>query len=414
MNMPNRIACQRAIAAGSAFGQSGAGLVSAAGRSSLLSNATPINSAVFCARFIARMLLELFPKGLQSCSAKNIEHGVSHRLTPIYRSRRARYEIDRCIPQTRAVREGKIRLHALTKGHYPGTRIPADVLPSLNSIGFWDIATAQDWGLEPHRNEGIEIAYLETGSLTFTVEQRTFELRPGNFTITRPWQLHKLGAPNLGPNRLHWLILDVGVRRPNQNWRWPRWLLLTPADRAELTRKLRHNEKAVWKATAEISTAFQRLAEGVRRWQQPHAVSRMITHLNQLFLGILEALSLQQTEEDPELTSRRRTVELFLHDLAANPASCSEPWTLPRMAAQCGMGVTAFSKYCRELVNLGPVEYLNDCRLAHAARRILERKETPITTVAFEHGFNSSQYFATAFRRRYHCTPREYRLAAEK
>ena len=331
-------------------------------------------------------------------------------VAPIYRGRKSRFEIDTCAPQSAAARGGKIKLHALTKGHYPGVRLKAAELPGINSIGFWDGTSAQDWGLEAHRNEGVEITFLETGTMAFSVETKDFELRAGHFTVTRPWQLHKLGAPNIGPGKLHWLILDVGVRRPNQDWRWPRWLTLTAADKAELTRKLRHNENAVWKSSPEIVAAFRGLSECVLHWKQPHIESRMITHLNQLLLGLLTALTEQQTHQNPELTSRRRTVELFLNDLAANGANCRQPWTLEKMASQCGMGITAFSKYCHDLINTGAVEYLNQCRLERAARQLKENPAQSVTEIAFENGFNSSQYFATLFRRRFHLTPRAYRV----
>jgi AraC family L-rhamnose operon regulatory protein RhaS len=135
----------------------------------------------------------------------------------------------------------------------------------------------------------------------------------------------------------------------------------------------------------------------------------MIALLNSLLLGVLEALGEQQTHQNPELTSRQRTVELFLRDLAGNWASADEPWTLPQMAAQCGMGITTFSKYCRELVNTGAVEYLNQCRLEHAARMLREDPTRSITDIAFACGFNSSQYFATAFRKRFGLAPANYR-----
>jgi AraC-like DNA-binding protein len=330
-------------------------------------------------------------------------------VAPIYWGRTSRFEIDSCAPQSAAMRGGKIKLLALSKGHYPGIILLPDQLPGINNIGFWDGTGAQDWGLEAHRNEGIEITFLETGAMAFSVEAKQFELRSGHFTITRPWQLHKLGAPNIGPGKLHWLILDVGVRHPNQDWRWPRWVTLTPGDKAELTRKLRHNEHAVWDSSPEIAAAFRGLSDGVMKWKQPHVESRMITLLNQLLLGILTALTEQQQHENPELTSRRRTVDLFLRDLAANEASSSEPWTLEKMAAHCGMGITAFSKYCRLLVNIGPVEYLNQCRLDRAAHKLKENPAQSVTGIAFESGFNSSQYFATVFKRRFKTTPRAYR-----
>jgi AraC family L-rhamnose operon regulatory protein RhaS len=226
--------------------------------------------------------------------------------------------------------------------------------------------------------------------------------------------LHKLGAPNIGPGRMHWLIIDVGVRRPNQDWRWPRWLMLTEHDKAELTRKLRYNENAVWDSSPEIAAVFRGLSDCVLRWREPHTESRMLMLLNQLLLGILTSLTAQQTHQNPELTSRRRTVELFLRDLADNGANSSQPWTLEKMAAQCGMGITAFSKYCRELVNNGPVEYLNQCRLQRAARQLKTSPTLPVTEIAFQNGFSSSQYFATAFARRFHMSPRDYRRECER
>ncbi len=331
------------------------------------------------------------------------------KVAPIYRTGKASLRIDTCAPQSTAMRGGKIRLKALSKGYYPGTVLKLSQLPGITSIGFWTGTGTQDWGLEPHRNEGVEITYLETGRMAFSVEANDFELSAGQFGITRPWQLHKLGAPNIGPGKLHWLILDVGVRRPNQEWRWPGWLTLTKADRAELTQKLRHNENPVWNASPDLAEAFRCLSDGVARWPAPQLESRMITRLNQLFLGVLTALSEQQTHENAELTSRRRTVDLFLHDLATNATSLRQPWTLEQMARHCGMGITTLSQYCRELVNTGPVDYLNQSRLNRAACEILESPDRPITEIAFTNGFNSSQYFATAFRKRFKIAPRDYR-----
>lgn len=343
---------------------------------------------------------------MQSRSANNIEQGVNAK--PTYETRKTRYEIDRCEPQNRAIEAGKILFHALTKGHYPGTPVPADILPGLNSIGFWNAGGVQNWGLDPHRNEGIEIMFLETGTMGFAADQKKYNLRAGQFTITRPWQLHKLGAPNIGPGRLHWLILDVGVRRPHQNWCWPDWMVLTRDDLAELTRKLRHNENPVWHATPAINQSFRELARTVEEWGRPYSVSRLATYLNQLFLGILDALAEQQKRETPELTSRQRTVALFLAEVENNPAVSQELWTIKSMAEHCGMGVTAFAKYCRELINSGPMEFLNGCRLERAAEQLRQQTDASITDIALACGFNSSQYFATRFRQRFHKSPSRF------
>ncbi len=332
-------------------------------------------------------------------------------LQPTYQTPRNRYEIDRCEPQKSAIQSGKIRFHALTKGHYPGLAIPTKMLPGLNHIGFWDAAGRPDWGLEPHRNEGIEIMFLETGLMDFAVDQKKFPLRAGHFTVTRPWQLHKLGAPNIGPGRLHWLILDVGVRRPHQPWHWPKWLVLTREDLAGLTAKLRGSENPVWQATPAIAGCFREIARRIAAWPEPYAVSRLAAQLNLLLIGILDALAAQQTREDNELTSHQRTVEIFLRDLETGRIDAGEPWTMDKMAAHCGIGITTFAKYCRALVNAGPVEFLNRTRLENAARQLRQDPRRSITTIALANGFNSSQYFATAFRHRFQVSPGGWRRA---
>ena len=307
------------------------------------------------------------------------------------------------------MREGKIELHALSKGHYPGKRMNSNILPGLANVGFWSCRGSQDWGLDYHRNEGLEVVFLETGGMGFEVDGTNHPLHAGNLTITRPWQMHKLGDPNIGRGRLYWLILDVGVRRPNQEWKWPSWVVLAPRDLAELTRKLRRGEQSVWMANPRMRQVFRDLADCVVRWNEPRMTSRLAVAINRLLVELLDVLAEQQLDESPDLVTRRRTVELFLKDLAENPASSAEQWTLESMAKQCGMGITAMAKYCRELVNNGPMAYLNLCRLEHAARNLMENPKVSVTDVAMRAGFNSSQYFATLFRKRYQTTPVNYR-----
>lgn len=347
---------------------------------------------------------------LHNPSAKDIEHYVrAQHPPPIYQSDTNRYEIDSCLPQLKAVREGKIELHALSHGHYPGKRMNSKVLPGLSSVGFWSCQGRQDWGLDLHRNEGMEIVFLETGSTAFEVDGQVHKLQADHLTITRPWQLHRLGDPHIGSGRLFWLILDVQVRRPNQDWQWPSWMVLSADDLAELTLKLRHGGQSVWMGHPRIREVFRQIGDCVLEWPQARTASRLAVAVNRLMVELLEVLTEEQLDVGPAMESRRRTVEFFLNDLARNPASSAEPWTLAGMASHCGIGITSMAKYCRDLVNNGPMAYLNQCRLEHAAAALRQDPVASITDIALRVGFNSSQYFATHFRKRYRMTPRAYR-----
>ena len=182
---------------------------------------------------------------------------------PTYRDRNGSFEADTCKPLVDAVARNEVVLQALAHGHYPGRRLPAGELQGLKSAGYWDAQVDQTWGLGWHRNEGIEITYLETGRLAFAAEGSDYLLQADSMTVTRPWQRHRVGNPHVTSGKLHWIILDVGVRQAEQSWRWPSWVMLSAQDRRELSHILRQTEQPVWATTGEIRHCFHAIAAAV-------------------------------------------------------------------------------------------------------------------------------------------------------
>lgn len=319
---------------------------------------------------------------------------VHDRCPATFRSAAELFHADTCEPLEAAARRGEVRVVALGRGSYPGRRLPVHDLREVRSVGVWDARGKQNWGLDWHRNEGIELTFLAAGRLPFAVDQRAVTLEPGDLTITRPWQKHRVGDPHVSASRLIWLILDVGVRRPNQSWRWPKWLLLPPAQLLRLTHQLRHNEKISWRANPEVTRCFASIAAATETKPGCENLTRLKLLINELLLALAGLLAEKRPRLDVTLSSTERTVKLFLVELAQR---CDEPWTLEAMAKQCGLGRSHFSHYCRRLTNRTPVEYLKHCRIERACK-LLEQPDAPsVTAVAFACGFQSSQYFATVF-----------------
>lgn len=129
------------------------------------------------------------------------------------------------------MREGRIRLCALTKGHDPCVKLGLQQLLGVTSIGYFIGVGAQNWGTESHRNEGFKITFLETGSMAFSIESKNLERHPGHFTTT-----------------------------------------------------------PVRDASPAIGEGFRSLGECVARWPSPQLESRMIALLNRLFLEVFVAL----------------------------------------------------------------------------------------------------------------------------
>lgn len=335
--------------------------------------------------------------------------------SPIYREEAGCVSTDSCAAQRRAITEGKILFQGVSHGVYPGQRLNHADLPGLSGAGHWETRGPQDWGVPEHRNEGVELCWCESGENLLGVGDVVHRLTPAVVSVTRPWEPHRLGAPHIGEGRLHWLILDVGVRRPNEAWRWPAWVVLTPPDREALGRLLwRYADLTLFPCTAGQAEAFRELADCVTGIGSAGVTSRLAIAVNRVLWHLLESLRLvpesampaadEFAAEDPN----RRTVRLYWEDFARRTPEPAHRPTVPDMAAECGMGVTAFILHTKAVTGSTPAAFLGERRVVRAAAMLRESRLT-VSEIAAACGFASSHYFATRFGERFGCTPGDYR-----
>ena len=328
-----------------------------------------------------------------------------------FRTEQELFHADTCDPLKQAAATDGLRLEALGRGSYPGTRLPRNELKELRMAGYWNAHNQQHWGLDWHCNEGIEIGYVSAGRLPFGIGSKSLVVRPGEMTITRPWQRHRVGDPNVPPSHYSWIILDVGVLRPNQPWQWPKWLLFPKSGLERLTEKLRQNEDPVWHCDRRIGECFSRLDEIVARGAEDTNLAWLKIGINELILLLGEMLESRKPQLDASLSGSERTVRLFLENLTRR---LDEPWTLESMADACGIGRSQFAALCHKAVNLTPITYLGNLRLESAAALLAAATSMSVTEIAFYCGFQSSQYFARVFHSKYGCAPRMWRHARRR
>ena len=316
------------------------------------------------------------------------------------------YHANTCDPLKAAVRRGDLAMGALSHGTYPGMPLPATLLPELCSVGYWDAEHDQNWGLDWHRNEGLELTFLARGKVAFSVEgRRETQLSAGDLTITRPWQEHRVGNPDVTASRLYWVILDLGVRQPHSAWQWPDWLVLSADDLQDLNRLLQLNEDPVIRSDSAVGDCMQRIGRLTDGGDPESQESRLKLYLNELFICLLDLLREARRPMDEALIQARRTVQLFIDAL---PNHLNVPWTLASMAQECELGRTQFSHYFKLLTNQTPLDYLKDLRIA-ASENWLTETDATIAQIARRCGFSSSQYFATQFKRRHRMPPGRFR-----
>ncbi len=300
---------------------------------------------------------------------------------------------------------GKVTLSAWTRRGYPGRDL-GDALPQVCSVGGWDATAPQDWGLKLHCNEGVKIAYLARGSLTLTLDGQKHEIQEGQMFVVRPWQLHAFGDPNVGASQIVWVLFDMGTRRPHDPWLWPDWLAWPERDQKRLTEFLSKNEQPFYQASRDVARDFEQIADIVATGDIEGGEIRLRLTISMMLMHFMVQIEAQGPALDQALAHSKRTVQIFLDRLRH---ALDEDWTLENMAAECNLSRTQFTQHCLAATNITPVRYLQMLRLDAARRMLVESPDLPVTAVAYDCGFSSSQYFATCFKKRFGISPLDVR-----
>lgn len=86
----------------------------------------------------------------------------------------------------------------------------------------------------------------------------------------------------------------------------------------------------------------------------------------------------------------------------------SKPISLADAAQIVNMPEVSFSRFVKQRTGKTFVDSLNDIRLGHASRLLIDTTDT-IAEVAFKCGFNNMSHFNRLFKRRKHVTPKDFR-----
>lgn len=109
------------------------------------------------------------------------------------------------------------------------------------------------------------------------------------------------------------------------------------------------------------------------------------------------------TDEDINFNSRRiEKVFAYMRD------NYHKDVNLAGVAKLAGMSEVSFSRFIKKRTGKTFVESLNEIRLGHASRSLINTSNT-ISEIAYKCGFNNLSYFNRIFKSRNGCTPKEFR-----
>lgn len=110
------------------------------------------------------------------------------------------------------------------------------------------------------------------------------------------------------------------------------------------------------------------------------------------------------------LSSRHPAVSRACELLEQHPES---RWSLERLASEVGLSPNYLAQLFSREVGSPPHSYLAEQRIRRA-KDVLARTDVPITALAYELGFSSSQHFARVFKAQTGCSARVYRQTSRQ
>ncbi len=283
-----------------------------------------------------------------------------------------------------------------------------DGLPAIAMFGEARHRSAEQQ-LAPHYNPGIEICLCRSGVYRWVVEGRVVEIKPGELSVTRPWERHSGQNNVLGPGRLMWIVLaaaaaPAGAAPAAQALAAPLLTAELGVDSTWVLSTIAAAPTSYLGTIADALALFDRMAAELRC---ARPAGKAIVRSAYLTLLALVARRLSEREgaddaEDSEQVPER--VLDVLNEVARRPQG---EWTSTAMADGAGLGLTAFTEWCRRATGRSPRWYLLEQRLTLARERLAEG--VSVTDAALEAGFSSSQHFSATFRKLHGETPTAYR-----
>lgn len=254
--------------------------------------------------------------------------------------------------------------------------------PAIPAMGHSQQSVARP-GLGPHSHTVYEICLIQQGSVDWFVERKTCHVPPGSIFLTRPDEQHGSHKGVFEPCSLRWFQVD-----PNR----------APAI-APLIRQADDLTRCTWPADARLEALHETMLEECRR---PRADSeRMFEALLSLTLNLI----FRAEREHAGKGAMHPAVARAIARIEDQPTT---RWSLHALAEASGVSRTRLQQLFERDIGISPVAYAMRLRLQRA-QHLLRETDQPVTQIALELGFSSSQHFATTFRRQYGMSPTRYR-----
>lgn len=262
-------------------------------------------------------------------------------------------------------------------------------------LAFYDVdPTSHYYQMPYHWHPEYEIILIQEGSFKLTLGGETFQAQKDDIIFIHAGVLHG-GVPD---NCIYQCIVFDMKLLLSGNQICNKWLQRLMKNEFHIPMLLSGREKILNEA---VLTLFSLLKE------QKNGYEFMAQSMLYQVLGLSYGTA-QATLKENNKSVTSRYIERLKEVVTFIETHYTEPITLEDMAEAAGLNPRYFCRFFKMLTDRTPIEYLNYYRIECACLALLV-KDSSITEIAFNCGFNDSSYFIKVFHALKGMTPRQYR-----
>lgn len=259
-------------------------------------------------------------------------------------------------------------------------------VPSVPLLGRYNYTEARASLPEHSHAHAVEICYLARGRQTYCIGSQRYDLQGGDLFFTLPGEVHGTGSSPEEKGVLYWLIL-LDPRETGHSL-----LGLSAVDSMVLWNSIIQFPRRHFPGAPEMKELLESIIAITRKKQTPLDRVALQNHLIRFCLMVGEACL---TVKSPN-GQWTRFEKVFAH--IQSHIDDPDALVVPVLAKVAGLSPSRFKASFKQKTGVPPAEYALRARIAEARLRLMD-PTVPITKVAIDLGFSSSQYFASTFKR---------------
>jgi AraC-like DNA-binding protein len=246
----------------------------------------------------------------------------------------------------------------------------------------------------------LQVFFINEGKFEWSINGNAYILYPGDTAVVLPQQEigHEKGFLDLGiVSRISIAPLQYG---PGGTLVLGAWSGLPENESRSIGKLLSLHHTAVLSKLTAAGPLFQNMQRELAGQEIGYTV-----RVNQLIDELLITIVRQLTRQNNLQRDFPQSFMLLEQKLRSN---LDHQWLVEEMAVLVGLGTTAFTEKVKNYTGFSPLHYLINIRIAEAIK-LLKNTDRPVTDIALETGFYSSQHFSTTFKKLTGYTPSQFR-----